>query len=43
MVDEVRGRRTVQQRLRLDRADFTDPVPVRIHGLEPCLPLFGLR
>ncbi|MET7337212.1 GNAT family N-acetyltransferase [Nonomuraea sp. NPDC005650] len=43
MVDEVRGRRAVQQRLRLDRADFTDPVPVRVHGLEPCLPLFGLR
>ncbi|MFF4623526.1 GNAT family N-acetyltransferase [Nonomuraea jabiensis] len=42
IVDEVRGKRAVQQRLRLDRADFTDPVPVRIDGLEPCLPLFGL-
>ncbi|WP_433433268.1 GNAT family N-acetyltransferase [Nonomuraea sp. CA-141351] len=41
-VDEVRGRRAVQQRLRLDRADFADPVPVKIHGLEPCLPHFGL-
>ncbi|MEV4111110.1 GNAT family N-acetyltransferase [Nonomuraea sp. NPDC049695] len=41
-VEEVRGRRAVQQRLRLDGADFTDPVPVKIHGLEPCLPHFGV-
>ncbi|MGW4956535.1 GNAT family N-acetyltransferase [Nonomuraea sp. NPDC004186] len=42
MVDEVRGKRAFQQRLRLGRDDFTDPVPVRIDNLEPCLPLFGL-
>ncbi|NJP90517.1 hypothetical protein HCN51_13810 [Nonomuraea sp. FMUSA5-5] len=28
--------------LRLDRDDFDCPVPVEIHGLEPCLPHFGL-
>ncbi|MBF8194075.1 GNAT family N-acetyltransferase [Nonomuraea sp. K274] len=41
-VHDVRGRRALQQRLRLDRDDFTSPVPVKIHGLEPCLPHFGL-
>ncbi|GAA4571481.1 GNAT family N-acetyltransferase [Planotetraspora kaengkrachanensis] len=42
-VCQVRGQRAVQQRLRLDRDSFTDPVPVEIHGLPPCLPHFGLR
>ena len=41
-VHEVRGQRAVQQRLRVDRDGFTDPVPVEIHHLEPCLPHFGL-
>ncbi|WP_113699263.1 GNAT family N-acetyltransferase [Nonomuraea lactucae] len=41
-VHQVRGRRAIQQRLRLDRDDFTSPVPVEIHGLEACLPHFGL-
>ncbi|KAB8193461.1 GNAT family N-acetyltransferase [Nonomuraea phyllanthi] len=41
-VHQVRGRRAVQQRLRLDRSAFIAPVPVKIHGLEPCLPHFGL-
>ncbi|MFB4276995.1 MULTISPECIES: GNAT family N-acetyltransferase [unclassified Nonomuraea] len=41
-VHEIRGRRAEQQQLRLDRAGFTAPVPVEIHGLEPCLPHFGL-
>ncbi|MEV0164530.1 RimJ/RimL family protein N-acetyltransferase [Nonomuraea fuscirosea] len=41
-VHEVRGRRAVEQRLRLERDDFTSPVPVDVHGLEPCLPHFGL-
>ncbi|GII56511.1 succinyl-CoA transferase Rv0802c [Planotetraspora thailandica] len=42
-VHQVRGQRAVQQRLRLDRDGFTNPVPVEIHGLQPCLPYFGLR
>jgi RimJ/RimL family protein N-acetyltransferase len=39
-----RGRRAVTQRLRLDRATWQESqtVPVTIHGLEPCLPMFGL-
>jgi RimJ/RimL family protein N-acetyltransferase len=39
-----RGRRAVSQRLRLDRGTWqaNQTVPVTIHGLEPCLPLFGL-
>ncbi|WP_250563983.1 GNAT family N-acetyltransferase [Sphaerisporangium fuscum] len=41
-VHQVRGRRAVDQRLRLDADAFTDPVPVEIHGLEPCLRHFGL-
>ncbi|WP_442939327.1 GNAT family N-acetyltransferase [Nonomuraea sp. SYSU D8015] len=41
-VHQVRGRRAIQQRLRLDRDDFTSPVPVKIDGLESCLPHFGL-
>jgi RimJ/RimL family protein N-acetyltransferase len=40
----VRGRAAVTRRLRLDagawRASHT--LPVTIHGLEPCLPMFGL-
>ncbi|SEH02488.1 Protein N-acetyltransferase, RimJ/RimL family [Nonomuraea solani] len=42
-VHEARGQRAVQQQLLLDRADFTASVPVEIHGLEPCLPHFGLE
>ncbi|MGN9838801.1 GNAT family N-acetyltransferase [Nonomuraea sp. H19] len=42
-VHQVRGQRAVQQRLRLHHDDFTSPVPVEIHGLEPCLPHFGLN
>ncbi|MGR6915257.1 GNAT family N-acetyltransferase [[Actinomadura] parvosata] len=42
IVQSVRGRRATQQRLRLDRDGFACPVPVEIHGLEPCLPHFGL-
>jgi RimJ/RimL family protein N-acetyltransferase len=40
----VRGRPVLTRRLRLARADWqaTRTVPVQIHGLEPCLPLFGL-
>jgi len=40
----VRGRPAVVRRLRLTRADWqaTRTVPVQIHGLEPCLPHFGL-
>lgn len=41
-VQARRGERAVQQRLRLDRADFACPVPVTITGLEPCRPHFGL-
>lgn len=32
----------LMQRLRLDRVDWTSPVPVTVNGLEQCLPLFGL-
>ncbi|OPG12663.1 hypothetical protein [Microbispora sp. GKU 823] len=39
----LRGRRTIGRRLRLDHGAFTSPIPVGIHGLEPCLPHFGLR
>ena len=40
----VRGRPAVVRRLRLTRADWqaTRTIPVQIHGLEPCLPHFGL-
>jgi RimJ/RimL family protein N-acetyltransferase len=40
----VRGRPALTRRLRLARADWqaTRTVPVRIHGLQPCLSLFGL-
>jgi RimJ/RimL family protein N-acetyltransferase len=40
----VRGRPALARRLRLTRADWqaARTVPVRIHGLEPCLPHFGL-
>ena len=41
---QVRGRPELSRRLRLDRADWeaAQTVPVQIHGLPPCLPLFGL-
>ena len=40
----VRGRPVLSRRLRLTRADWlaTRTVPVQIHGLEPCLPHFGV-
>jgi RimJ/RimL family protein N-acetyltransferase len=40
----VRGHPAVLRRLRLTRADWqaAHSVPVEIHGLEPCLPFFGL-
>jgi RimJ/RimL family protein N-acetyltransferase len=40
----VRGHPAVMRRLRLTRADWqaARSVPVEIHGLEPCRPLFGL-
>lgn len=39
-----RGKAVISQRLRLDRETWqrTRSVPVTIHGLEPCLPIFGL-
>jgi len=41
---QVRGRPALTRRLRLDRAswEITRTIPVQIHGLPPCLPLFGL-
>jgi len=40
----VRGRPALTRRLRLERAGWqaTRTIPVQIHGLPPCLPLFGL-
>ena len=40
----VRGRPALTHRLRLDRSGWqaARTVPVQIHGLAPCLPLFGL-
>jgi RimJ/RimL family protein N-acetyltransferase len=40
----VRGRPALTRRLRLERADWqaTRTLPVQIHGLPQCLPLFGL-
>jgi hypothetical protein len=40
----ARGHPAVVRRLRLTRADWlaARSVPVEIHGLAPCLPLFGL-
>ena len=40
----VRGAPQVTRRLRLDRAAWAAHrrIPVEVHGLEPCLPLFGL-
>nr|SBP00199.1 hypothetical protein BN4615_P9715 [Nonomuraea gerenzanensis] len=43
LVQSIRGRRATQQRVRLGREDFVCPVPVKIHGLEACLPHFGLE
>ena len=39
------GQVTITRRLRLtrERWEAADRVPVTITGLEPCLPLFGLR
>jgi RimJ/RimL family protein N-acetyltransferase len=44
MVHSVRGQARTVQRLRLDRPvwEAHRTVPVELHGLEPCLPLFGL-
>jgi RimJ/RimL family protein N-acetyltransferase len=41
---EVRGRRRLDRRLRLTRDRWIDRerISVRISGLEPCIPLFGL-
>ncbi|MFI6456227.1 GNAT family N-acetyltransferase [Streptosporangium amethystogenes] len=41
-IHNVRGQRTIAQRMRLDHCAFTSPIPVDIHALEPCLPHFGL-
>ncbi|MBV1853947.1 GNAT family N-acetyltransferase [Catellatospora tritici] len=40
----VQGRLRISQRLRLTRHDWrtTARPPVQVHGLQPCLPLFGL-
>jgi RimJ/RimL family protein N-acetyltransferase len=40
----VRGRPAATRRLRLSRAGWkaARTIPVQVHGLEPCLPLFGL-
>ncbi len=40
----VRGRPAVLRRLRLDRTSWQQAarIPVELHGLGPCLPLFGL-
>ena len=40
----VRGAPTIGRRVRLDRQRWAEhrQVPVKIEGLEPCLPLFGL-
>ncbi|MFF5205625.1 GNAT family N-acetyltransferase [Streptosporangium sp. NPDC000396] len=40
-VQNSRGERAVQQRLRLDRDDFVSLVPVEIHGLDACRSLMG--
>ncbi|GAA0936769.1 GNAT family protein [Nonomuraea longicatena] len=37
----IQGRRRVNQRLRLMRAEFACPVAVEVHGLEACLADFG--
>jgi RimJ/RimL family protein N-acetyltransferase len=37
-----RGLRTLDERLRLNRADFVSPVPVEIHGLDACRDQFGV-
>jgi RimJ/RimL family protein N-acetyltransferase len=40
----VRGSLAILRRLRLERASWqeTGRIPVDVHGLEPCLPLFGV-
>lgn len=42
---EVRGRRRLDRRLRLTRDRWIDQerISVRISGLDPCIPLFGLK
>ncbi|XVQ86327.1 GNAT family N-acetyltransferase [Microbispora siamensis] len=40
-VEKRRGEAALQQRLRLSRDEWTTPDGFEIHGLEPCLPLFG--
>jgi RimJ/RimL family protein N-acetyltransferase len=42
-VASPRGVPVRERRFRLERADWRAPFPVEIVGLEPCLPLFGLR
>ncbi|MEV7801562.1 GNAT family protein [Microbispora sp. NPDC088329] len=37
-----RSEAVLQQRLRLSREEWTAPGGFGIHGLEPCLPLFGI-
>jgi RimJ/RimL family protein N-acetyltransferase len=41
----IRGAPVIGRRLRLDRAAWqaARTIPVRIEGLEPCLPMFGLE
>ncbi|MBG0828103.1 GNAT family N-acetyltransferase [Planomonospora sp. ID67723] len=41
-VHNRRGERAETQRLRLSRDDWTTPPGFGIHGLGPCLPLFGV-
>ncbi|MEU7909704.1 GNAT family N-acetyltransferase [Microbispora bryophytorum] len=40
-VEKRRGEAAMEQRLRLSRDEWTTPDGFEIHGLEPCLPLFG--
>ncbi|MEN3537964.1 GNAT family protein [Microbispora sp. ZYX-F-249] len=40
-VEKRRGQAVLQQRVRLSRDEWTAPDGFEIHGLEPCLPLFG--
>jgi RimJ/RimL family protein N-acetyltransferase len=44
-LNAVRGEQAVSNRYRIDRATWGRhaTIPVEISGLEPCLPLFGLR
>lgn len=40
-IDNRMGKPVTTRRLRLSRDDWTTPAGFAIHGLEPCLPLFG--